>query len=118
VTDNASSAGSAAAQRLRRFQMRPDVQKVTGRHADWAQSDEGCIVNLQLASLALARVTRRISRQDYKRSVRILARSASLPVQDFLLIAKCCLEATQCMLAAIGQIPYTPAQWDIEDREP
>jgi hypothetical protein len=117
VMEHSLRAGSAASERLARFQERPDIQRVTARYAEWAESEDGCVVNVQLAGLAMLRLAGRITRQDYKRSVRRLAKSTGLPVHDFLLIAKCSLEAAQCVLVGSRQIPFMPDRWDAEAAE-
>jgi hypothetical protein len=103
-----------ALERFARFRERPEMRELSSQYADWAQSEDGCIVNAQLAGLAILRLAGRISRQHYRQSVCNLAKSSSVPTADFMLIAKGILEAARCMLAGSGQIPFTPDQWDAE----
>lgn len=106
---------NSPARRLESFSKRPETLRVTERYADWMQSDNGVITCTKLAGYAMTRVAGRISRPDYKQSVRKLAVTSGLPTDDFLLIAKCILEQLRCMLAGSGQIPFTPTRWDEED---
>lgn len=105
---------ASAAQRFARFKARPDIQRVTARYADWAAGGDGCIVNIQLAELAMSRLAGRLSRSDYRLSLRNLAKTAGLPSKDFQLLAQCNLELVRCMLSGSGQIAFTPEEWDEE----
>lgn len=97
---------TAVAQRFARFRARAEVRAVTGRYADWVRG-EGLMTNLQLSGLASLRVSGKLSRHDYRKAVRDLAAASGIPVRDFLVIAKCCLETVQWMLAESGQMPFT-----------
>lgn len=112
MPDNAT----AAAQRLARFQARPEIQSVTTRYADWPAGD-GVTVNVQLAGLALLRVGGCISRPDYRGSIRKIARTSGLPLKDFHLLAQCNRELVRCALSGSGQIAFTPDDWDAEEAE-
>lgn len=109
--------GTAAAQRFARFNARPEIQRITARYADWAAHGDGCIINVQLSGLAMLRLAGRITRQEYRTSLRKLAASSGLPMADFKLLAECSRELARCILAGSGQIPFAPDQWDNEEGE-
>lgn len=117
VTDNNTLDSSAAAQRFARFNARPEIRRITARYADWAAQGDGCIVNVQLSGLAMLRLAGRISRHDYRASVRKLAGTSGLPQTDFLLLAECSREMVRYMLSSSGQIPFTPWEWNAEEGE-
>lgn len=95
-----------AAQRFARFQAHPEVVDITNRYADWARTD-GLMTNVQLAGLAMLRVRGQLSRNEYRKSDRKLAATSGVPLQDFLLLARCQLEATRWMLIGSGQMTLT-----------
>jgi hypothetical protein len=113
IGDNTQDSDPAA-RRLARFNARPEIQSIAARYADWAHGD-GCIINVQLSALAMMRLARRISRADYRASLRKLAATSGLPHADFQLLAKCSREIARCMLSGSGQIPFTPWEWDREE---
>lgn len=105
----------SAEQRFARFQARPDIRRITAQYADWAESADGSIVTIELAALAMARSAGQITRQNYRSSLRKLARTCGLPQADFRLLAECSREFTRFALAGSGQIPFATAQWDAEE---
>ena len=105
----------AAAQRFARFNARPEVHRITERYADWVAQGDGCIINVQLAGLAMLRVAGRISRSEYRASVRELACASGLPPADFKLLAECSRELTRFILSGSGHISFAPKQWDFEE---
>lgn len=115
MTDNSNPANSAAAQRFVRFKARPDIRRISVKYADWAARGEGCILKVQLSGLAMLRLAGRISRHDYRTSVRKLAITSGLPSADFKLLAECSWELAQFMLSGSGQLPFTPERWNDED---
>lgn len=115
MTDHQCTADNAAAQRFDRFKARPHIRRVTTRYADWAANGDGCIINVQLSGLAMMRLAGRITRQEYRMSVRNLATESGLPLTDFKLLAECSRELARYVLAGAGQIPFNPAQWDDEE---
>lgn len=106
-----------ADERFARFKARRDIRRVTAQYADWAESPDGSIVNVQLAGLAVARLSGRISRQAYRSSLRKMSRESGLPQHDFRLLAECGRELARCALAGTGQVPFAPSQWDAEEAE-
>lgn len=104
-------------ERFARFSVRPDVADVTSRYGDWANSSDGIMLNLQLSGLAMMRVAGRLSRNDYKRSIRNLASTSGICLGDFLIMAEYGLELARSDLAGSGQIPFTPERWDAEEGE-
>lgn len=115
MTDNSNPAHSAATQRFARFKARLEIRRITAKYADWATRGDGCKINVQLSGLAMLRLAGRLSRQNYRTSVRKLAITSGLPSADFKLLAKCSRELARCMLSGSGQIPFTPERWDNEE---
>lgn len=111
------AANASPAQRFAAFNARPEIRRVTAQYADWSICGHGCIIKTQLSALAMFRQAGRITRQDYRASVRKLSAGSGLPHRDFQLIAECCREMVRLMLAEAGQIPFTPGRWDSEDGE-
>ncbi len=111
------NAESNAAQRFAQFRQRPDIRRITSQYADWVARGDGCIINAQLSSLAMLRLAGRISRQEYRTSVRKLAGTSGLPLADFRLLAECSRELVRSMLTGSGQIPFTPERWDNDEGE-
>lgn len=101
--------------RFARFKSRPDVEDVANRYAGWVVSGEGIGINLQLALFAVLRVSGQMARPAYRLAVRELAATTTIPLQDFLILAKCQLELLRNGLAGTGQIPFTPSEWDAEE---
>ena len=110
-------AGDAVAQRFARFNARSDVADVVNRYADWARSSDGIRTGIQLAVLAMQRVRGPMPRQAYRRAVRELAPTTTIPLRDFLVLAECQLELLRSGLAGTGQIPFAPTEWDAEGGE-
>ncbi|RVQ67112.1 hypothetical protein EKN06_09330 [Croceicoccus ponticola] len=106
---------ASAAQRFARFNARPEIQRITERYAEWVAQSDGCIINVQLSGLAMLRLAGRISRSDYRASIRKLASASGLPSADFKLLAECSRELARYMLSGSGQIFFTPKQWDFEE---
>ena len=117
MTDNSTPGSNAAAQRFARFNARQEIRRITARYADWVAQGDGCVVNVQLSGLAMLRLAGRISRPDYRASVRKLASTSGLPPMDFQLLAECNRELVRYMLSNSGQIPFTPREWDADERE-
>lgn len=107
--------GTAAAQRFARFNARPEIRRITSRYADWVAQGDGCMINVQLSSLAMLRIAGRISRSDYRASVRKLASASGLPPKDFQLLAECSRELARCALSGSGQVAFTPGDWASEE---
>ena len=103
--------------RFARFKSHPDIEDVAKRYADWAESSEGIGIDLQLALFAMLRINGRMPRPAYRLAVRNLAANTTIPIRDFLILAKCQLELMRCGLAGSGQIPFTPSEWDAEGGE-
>jgi hypothetical protein len=112
--NSSASVEQLAAERFARFQQRPEVRRVTSRYADWARTSDGVTVNVQLSGLAMMRLAGRLSRNDYKKAVRDLAATSSIPPHDFRIFAKCILEFTRCALAGSGQFDAGHTDWDVE----
>lgn len=110
-------AGDVVTQRFARFNGRSDVADVVSRYADWARTSEGIQIGSQLAMLAMQRVRGLMPRHVYRRAVRELAATTTIPFRDFLVLAKCQLELLRSGLAGTGQIPFAPAEWDAERDE-
>jgi hypothetical protein len=100
--------------RFARFKARPDVADVASRYGDWAVSSEGVGINLDLALFAMQRVCGQLPRPAYRLAVRDLAATTTIPLRDFLILAKCQLELLRSGLAGLGQITFTPTEWDAE----
>jgi hypothetical protein len=115
MSNDTASAERIAAAKFARFNQRPEILRMTAKSADWAESDIGLNTNVQLAALAMLRLSGRITRQVYMASVRKLATKSGLPLADFRLIATYSLELTRCMLTGSGQIPIMPESWDDEE---
>lgn len=103
-----TAASVLVTERFARFKARPEIRRVTAQYADWATQRNGRMINVQLSSLAMLRQTGRISRQEYRASVRKLAITSGLPSTDFKILAECGRELVRYMLAGSGQIPLTP----------
>lgn len=88
--------------RFARFIARADIVDVTNRYSDWTRSSEGLGIGLQLAMFAMQRIGGHMSRSTYRRAVRELAATVTIPLGDFLIIAKCHLELVRSGLAGIG----------------
>ena len=99
-------------ERFLRFKARPDVADVAKRYAGWAVSSEGTGINLQLAMFGMQRVCGRMPRSAYRLAVRDLAATTTIPLRDFLILAKCQLELLRSGLAGTGQIPFNTTDWD------
>ena len=110
-----TESGKAAARRFARFNARPDIQRITSRYADWVAQGDGCMINVQLSTLAMLRLAGRISRSDYRASVHKLAIASGLPPKDFQLLAECSRELVRCALSGSGQIAFTPGDWALEE---
>lgn len=117
MTDQKDTTDSAAAQRFSRFNARPQISSITSRYANWIAQGNGCIINVQLSALAMMRLAGRITRNEYRASVRKLATKSGLPMADFKLLAECSRELARYMLSGTGQIPFSPAQWENEEGE-
>lgn len=115
MIDHQSTTDNPAAERFARFNARPQIRRITTRYADWVSEGHGCIINVQLSGLAMLRLASRITRQEYRTSVRKLAAESGLPLADFKLLAECNRELARYTLAGTGQIPFSPAQWDDEE---
>lgn len=100
--------------RFAEFQRRPEVQRVAREYADWSISNEGIGISLQLALFAMQRVCGQMPRHAYRRAVRDLAATTTIPLPDFLILAKCQLELLRSGLAGSGQIPFAPSEWNAE----
>lgn len=111
------SAESNAARRFAKFRQRQDIRRITTQYADWVTQGDGCIFNLQLSGLAMLRLADRISRQEYRTSVRKQAITSGLPSAEFKLLAECSRELARYMLASSGQISFNPERWDNEEGE-
>lgn len=91
------------AMRFAQFRERPDVMRVTEKYADWACSPNGMMINMQLAALGMMRLTGRVSRQSYRKSVADLAVKAGVPEADFRILAECTVEILRGAKAAGGR---------------
>ena len=65
----------------------------------------------------MLRLGGRITRREYRTSVRQLATSSGLPLADFKLLAECSRESARYMLTGTGQISFVPERWDNEEGE-
>lgn len=106
--------GNLAAKRFTR-KAHGEFADVAARYADWSSTDEGVRVMMQLSFFAMARLSGQMARPAYRRAVRDLAITTTVPLRDLLLIAKSGLEVTRSALAGSGQIPFTPDEWDAEE---
>jgi hypothetical protein len=93
-----ASARRGPADTLSEFQGRPEVAQVAEKYADWARTSEGVRTGLQLTLLAMQRVTGQVDRAAYRRTVRELAATTSIPHSDFVVLARCYLEALRSTL--------------------
>ena len=107
--------GRSPAKRLARFMSRRDVESVARRHERWSRSSEGIASNVKLALLAMLRSSKQMSARDYKKAIRQMASTSSIPVSDFQILAKIQLEISRCSLAGTGKVPFTPSDWDREE---
>lgn len=114
MTEHNTPVSNAAAQRFTRFNARTDVADVASRYGDWARSSEGIGIGLQLAFLAMQRISGMMPRPAYRRAVRKLAATSTIPLREFLIVAEHHLELLRSGLAGTEQIPFTPAKWDAE----
>ena len=103
--------------RFAQFNARPAIADVTDRYSDWVPTSEGIEINLRLAMFALLRVSEKMPRPAYRRALRDLASTTTIPLRDFVLIAKWHLELVRSGLAGTGQIPFTPSEWYAEKDE-
>jgi hypothetical protein len=101
-----ANGGPRPAATLAQFKKRPDVARIAEKYADWARTSEGVLTGLQLAFLAMRRVSGQIPRPAYRRAVRELAVTTTIPSRDFLLMAECYLELLRTALTATGQFPF------------
>ncbi|MGL5839775.1 MAG: hypothetical protein ACRCY3_14885 [Sphingorhabdus sp.] len=97
--------------RFASFIARADIIDFTSRYSDWAQSSEGIGISLQLAMLAMQRVGGQMPRPAYRRAVRDLAVTTTIPLRDFLILARCQLELVRSGLAGSGQNPFRLSEW-------
>lgn len=117
MIDNKSCSSEAAAQSFARFNARSDVADIVSRYADWARSSEGIGTGIQLSLLVMQRVLGQMPRPAYRRAVRDLAATTTIPLRDFRVLAECHLELLRSGLAGTGHIPFTPELWDDEEGE-
>jgi hypothetical protein len=103
-------------ERFTRFAARPVIVDVTSRYGHWARSSEGIGIGLQLAMLAMQRVGGQLPRADYRRGVRGLAATTTIPLRDFLILAKCHLELVRSGLEGSGQAPPKSSGWTYKQR--
>lgn len=102
--------------RFARFKSRPDIVDVAIRYGDWAVSGDGIKINMVLSLLAGLRLSGQMHRRAYNRAVRDLAATTTIPLPDFLTLARCQLELLRSGLAGSGQIPLTPQDWQAADK--
>lgn len=108
--------GETPEKRFKRFNERLDIQRITKQYADYVHEDDGIKISFQLSTLAMLLQAGGISRRDYRGSVRALSATSGLPDGDFRLLAECSRELTRYLLCASGQIPFTPWEWDEQER--
>ena len=101
---NGALAAQDAQERFARFRRRPDIQSVTARYADWARTSDGMLIHAQLAGFAMTRLGGRMTRNQYRASVRQLASGSKIPARDFALLAECGRELARCLLVGSGQL--------------
>ena len=106
-----------ATDRFARFKDTPEVLAVLSRHDGWARTQDGITAMIQISGLALLRLNGQRSASGYWDAIRELAAVGTIPIPDFLIVAKCGLEFVRCSLAANGQIQFDPSGWDAEDKE-
>lgn len=103
--------GESIEERFARFSARPDIVDVTSRYCDWARSSEGIGIGLQLATLAMQRVGGQMPRPAYRRAVRDLAATTTIPLKDFLVLAKSHLELVRSGLVGSRQTSFQSSEW-------
>ena len=103
--------------RFAKFNASPDIAHVTNRYGDWVLSSEGIGISARLSMFSFLRASQKMPRPQYRRAVRDLASTATIPLCDFYIIAKWHLELVRSGLAGTGQIPFTPSEWDTEEDE-
>lgn len=96
--------GKLYAERLTRFQQRPEVRRAAEQYADWSRSSAGIMINFQLSYLAMARVAGKLSRAFYRNALDKLAKGSGVPLDDFRILARCMLELVRCALAGTDQV--------------
>lgn len=102
--------------RFMRFNERSEIQRIKNKYADYVHQDDGIKINLQLSSLAMLLHAGRISWRDYRNSVRALSATSGLPDIEFRLLAECSRELTRYLFCVSGQSPFTPWEWDVQER--
>lgn len=102
--------------RFMRFNERSEIQRIKKKYADYVHQDDGIKINLQLSSLAMLLQAGCITWRDYRDSVRALSLMSGLPDIDFRLLAECSRELTRYLLCGSGQSPFTPWEWDAQER--
>lgn len=110
-----SNASRLCAERLARFQQRPEVRRTAEQYADWSQSAAGNMVNTQLSYLAMARMAGKLTRATHRNALDKLAKGSGIPLDDFRILARCVLELVRCALAATDQVAN--ADWNTEGED-
>jgi hypothetical protein len=113
-TENQNRARDPA-EHLRKFIDKPESKYIATKYASLVQTPAGIAINAKLTGLAMLRLARRMTRQEYRQSLRQLAAKSGLPLADFRLLARCSRELTRCTLSGSEQIAFTPMLWDAEE---
>lgn len=93
-----------SAERLARWQSRPDAKRVARQYSEWVRSEAGMLVMLQLSSSIWFLVAGKLSRMHFKAQLRQIAKAARLPIDDLKIMAKGIEEIIRCGLYGSGQL--------------
>ena len=99
---------TASHERFRKFKARPDMMRISEKYDAWAETASGIITLACLSGLALAYVSRKINRLQYRGLIAKHAKSVGLPRDDVQIMARGQLEFYLCAMIGTGQMPRAP----------